>query len=256
MMSIVTPHSPESITSWMSWVRCCAAWFESCAHDDVDAGFGLAGFLEQAADLLGLERARTRARPRRRRPGCRAGVSTLIGSRLTKTSGMPAPAAASDIACVAEVSTGLTMIASTPEATKLLIWSSCLATSFCASSIWTSTPSRVPAYFSMPLRSTVRKLSSKSAIETPTFAAEAVPAMETKRAAEARRCFMHSSAGRSGSAILVAFVREHARCRRTADGGGLVGPLFVSPGRVVLGRPADGNAPDRAAGQSARCREA
>jgi hypothetical protein len=30
------------------------------------------------------------------------------------------------------------MIASTPEAMKLLIWSSCLATSFCASSICTS----------------------------------------------------------------------------------------------------------------------
>ena len=29
MMLSVTPHSPESITSWMSWVRCCAAWFES-----------------------------------------------------------------------------------------------------------------------------------------------------------------------------------------------------------------------------------
>ena len=26
MMFSVTPHSPESITSWMSWVRCCAAW--------------------------------------------------------------------------------------------------------------------------------------------------------------------------------------------------------------------------------------
>ena len=102
-------------------------------------------------------------------------ASTLIGSRLTKTSGTPAASAASDIAWVAEVSTGLTMIASTPEATKLLIWSSCLATSFCASSTCTSTPSSVPAYSTRPFRSTVRKLSSNSAMETPTVSAEAGP---------------------------------------------------------------------------------
>jgi len=84
-----------------------------------------------------------------------------------------AAAAASDIAWVAEVSTGLTMMASTPEAAKFLIWSSCLATSFCASSTCSSTPLMPLACAIMPLRSTVRKLSSKRAIETPILAAKA-----------------------------------------------------------------------------------
>lgn len=83
------------------------------------------------------------------------------------------------MACVAEVSTGFTMMAETPEAMKLLIWSSCLATSFCASSICSSTPSSLPLA-SMPLRRTVRKLSSKSAIDTPIPSAMAVvPISET-----------------------------------------------------------------------------
>ena len=29
MMVMLTPHWPASITSWMSWVRCTAAWFDS-----------------------------------------------------------------------------------------------------------------------------------------------------------------------------------------------------------------------------------
>jgi acetyl-CoA C-acetyltransferase len=58
-------------------------------------------------------------------------------------------AAALAIAGEAAVSTSVTMIASTPLAMKLLIWSSCLALSFCASSTCTSTPTS-PARASMP----------------------------------------------------------------------------------------------------------
>src|SRR3954467_9103088 len=65
------------------------------------------------------------------------------------------------------------MMASTPEAAKFLIWSSCLATSFCASSTCNSTPLMPLACSIMPLRSTVRKLSSNLAIDTPTLAAKA-----------------------------------------------------------------------------------
>ena len=84
---------------------------------------------------------------------------------------MLAAAAASDIACVAEVSTGLTMMALAPEAMKFLIWSSCLATSSCASSTCSSTPGMPLACSTMPLRSTVRKLSSNNAMDTPIFSA-------------------------------------------------------------------------------------
>ena len=54
---------------------------------------------------------------------------------------MPAAAASLVIAGVASVSTGLTMIASTPWAMKFWIWLSCLQTSFCASSTCRFTPS-------------------------------------------------------------------------------------------------------------------
>src|SRR5688500_12917098 len=88
------------------------------------------------------------------------------------------------MAGVASVSTGLTMMASTPCAMKFWIWLSCLATSFCASSTCRRTPSSVRACSSMPLRSTVRKLSSKSAIETPIRSAGVAhaPSTETARA--------------------------------------------------------------------------
>jgi hypothetical protein len=56
-----------------------------------------------------------------------------------------AAAALSVMACVAEVSTAFTTIASTPEAMKFSIWLSCLPTSSSASSTWSSTPSSVPA---------------------------------------------------------------------------------------------------------------
>ena len=90
---------------------------------------------------------------------------------------------------MAEVSTGLTMIASTPEAMKLLIWSSWRATSFCASSTCRSMPLS-SAIEIMPFLSTVRKLSSNSAIDTPTFCAIAEVDISETRPAAIRVFFM------------------------------------------------------------------
>jgi len=56
---------------------------------------------------------------------------------------MPASVAALVMAAVAEVSTGLTMMASTPFAMKFCTWLSCFETSSLASSICTVTPGNV-----------------------------------------------------------------------------------------------------------------
>src|ERR1700691_6064109 len=86
---------------------------------------------------------------------------------------MPASVAALVMAPVAEVSTGLTMMASTPLAMKFCTWLSCLETSSLASSICSVTPGCVLAYSAMLLRRTVRKLSSNLSIDTPILAAKA-----------------------------------------------------------------------------------
>src|SRR3569832_473888 len=104
--------------------------------------------------------------------------------------------AASVIACVAEVSTGLTMLASTPEAMKLKNKTNNNDTSFLASSIWTLWLFS-SAYFWMPLRSTVRKLSSNRAIDTPKLATNAelidAPRSSAPVSAESASFFMFFS---------------------------------------------------------------
>jgi hypothetical protein len=82
------------------------------------------------------------------------------------------------------------MIASTPAAMKLLIWSSCLPTSLPASSTCSSTPSRPAAWSIMPLRSTVRKLSLNSAIDTPIDSAMALVDIRPAKPARIRVFFI------------------------------------------------------------------
>ena len=132
-----------------------------------------------------------------------------------------------------EVSTGLTMIASTPEATKFLIWSSCLATSFCASSTC-----RFDAVQGLGvLDHAVAQHGQEVVVEqrhrhADLLAPRPLPAIETTTAVEARRFLMISSAERPAGRICPFSVRGGAGRRSPKAQGRHTCPLVV-PSRAT-----------------------